>query len=122
MTLPARVSGPRPARLIVREEDVIMYLVMWSHVRDYDDWKPVFESGEAVRAGHGCTGHEIYRGVDDPNQLTIFLEFPSREKGEEFLADPRLQEKMAESGVDSEPRSHWVTHAQRVDYRSRAAA
>jgi hypothetical protein len=99
-----------------------MYLVMWSHVRDYDDWKPVFDSGEPVRAGHGCTGHEIFRDVDDPNQLTIFLEFPSRERGEGFLADPRLKEKMAESGVDSELRTMFVTQTQRVDYRSRRAA
>ena len=99
-----------------------MYLVMWSHVRDYDDWKPVFDSGEPVRASYGCTGHEIFRDVDDPKQLTIFLEFPSREKGEAFLADPRLKEKMAESGVDSEPRTMFVTQTQRVDYRSRRAA
>lgn len=99
-----------------------MYLVMWSHVRDYDDWKAVFDAGEPLRVGHGCTGHEIHRGVDDPNQLTIFLDFPSREQGEAFLADPLLKEKMAESGVDSEPRTMFVTQTQRVDYRSRQAA
>lgn len=47
-------------------------------VRDYDDWKPVFDAGEAVRTRHGCTGHAIYRGGDDANDLTIMLDFPSR--------------------------------------------
>jgi hypothetical protein len=55
-----------------------MYLTMWTHVRDYDDWKAVFDSGEPLRTSHGCTGHEIYRSDDDSNQLTVFLEFPSR--------------------------------------------
>jgi hypothetical protein len=111
-----------PAASSLRGEEAIMYLVMWSHVRDYDDWKTVFDAGEQFRVGHGCTGHEIHRGVDDPNQLTIFLDFPSREKGEAFLADPQLKEKMAEAGVDSEPRTMFVTQTQRVDYRSRRAA
>jgi hypothetical protein len=99
-----------------------MYLVMWTHVRDYDDWKTVFDSGEPLRTTYGCTGHEIYRDAGDSNQLTVFLEFPSRERAQEFLDDPRLEEKMSEGGVDSEPRTMFVTQTQRVDYRSRRAA
>ena len=99
-----------------------MYLVMWTHVSDYDDWKTVFDSGEPLRTRHGCTGHEIYRDADDPNQLTVFLGFPSRESGDAFLAEPMLQDKMAEAGVEGQPRTMWVTQTQRVDYRSRRAA
>ena len=99
-----------------------MYLVMWTHVRDYDDWKAGFDAGEPLRTSHRCTGHDIYRDSDDPNRLTLFLEFPSRDAGEAFLADPRLKEKMAESGVDEEPRTMFVKHAQRADYRDRKAA
>jgi len=80
-----------------------MYLVMQNNVRDYDDWKPVFDAGETVRRRHGCTGHEIFRGDDDANELTIMLEFPSREAGEAFLADPELKERMDEAGVLSKP-------------------
>jgi hypothetical protein len=99
-----------------------MYLVMSTHVRDYDDWKSVFDSGEPLRTSHGCTGHEIYRDAEDTNQLTVFLEFPTREKGQEFLNDPRLKEKMAEAGVESPPRTTFVNQTQRADYRNRRAA
>ena len=99
-----------------------MYLVMWTHVRDYDDWKIAFDKGESLRTSHRCTGHEIFRDADDGNQLTVFLEFPSREAGEAFLADPELKEKMAGSGVDSEPRTMFVTQTQRTDYRGKRAA
>ncbi len=99
-----------------------MYLVMWTHVRDYDDWKTAFDAGEPLRTSHGCTGHEIFRGADDANQLTVHLEFPSRESGDAFLADPRLKEKMAEAGVEGEPRTMFVTQTQRTDYRKRKAA
>jgi len=99
-----------------------MYLVMQQTVRDYDDWKPVFDAGESVRTKHGCTGHEIYRSDDDANDLTIMLGFPSREAGEAFLADPELKQRMDEAGVLSKPRTMWVTQTQCVDYRSRKAA
>jgi quinol monooxygenase YgiN len=99
-----------------------MYLVTWIHVRDYDDWKMAFDAGEPLRTMHRCTGHEIFRDADDPNQLTVFLEFPSREAGKAFMADPELKRKMEESGVDSEVRSMFVTQTQRADYRARRAA
>lgn len=99
-----------------------MYLIVQHTVRDYDDWKPVFDAGEPVRTRHRCTGHEIYRGVDDANDLTIMLEFPSREAGDAFLADPELRQHMDEGGVVSEPRTTWVTRTQGVDYRNRKAA
>ena len=99
-----------------------MYLVMWTHVRDYDVWKAVFDSGERVRREYLCSGHEIYRDVDDPNQLTLFLEFPSKGRAEAFLDDPGLKEKMRESGVDSEPQTMFVNQTQQTDYRSRHQA
>lgn len=99
-----------------------MYLVMWTHVRDYDDWKAVFDSGEQVRREFRCAGHEIFRDVDDPNMLTVFLEFPSRDRATAFLDDPRLKEKMREAGVDSELRTMFVNQTQQMDYRSRRTA
>ena len=99
-----------------------MYLVMQHKVRDYDDWKPVFDAGESTRTRHGCTGHEIYRDDDDANDLTIMLNFPSREAGEAFLVDPELKERLAEAGVLSKPRTMWATQTQCIDYRSRKAA
>jgi len=99
-----------------------MYLVMQFTVRDYDDWKTMFDAGESLRTEHGCTGHEIFRSDDNANDLTIMLGFTSREAGEAFLADPELKKRMDEAGVVSEPRPMWVTQTQSVDYRSRAVA
>ena len=99
-----------------------MYLWIQHKVRDYDDWKPVFDAGEQLRTRHRCTGHEIYRGDDNANDLTIMLDFPSREAGEAFLADPQLKQDMDAAGVTSEPRTMWVTQTQCVNYRDRKAA
>jgi hypothetical protein len=82
----------------------------------------VFDAGESVRTRHRCSGHEIYRGDDEANDLTIMLDFPSREAGEAFLADPELRQHMDEGGVTSDLRTMWVTQTQCVNYRDRKAA
>jgi hypothetical protein len=99
-----------------------MYLVMQHTVRDYDDWKLVFDANQSVRTKHRAKGHEIFRGADNANDLTIMVDFPSREAGEAFLADPELRQRMDEAGVVSKPQTMWLTQTQRVDYRSRKAA
>jgi heme-degrading monooxygenase HmoA len=67
-----------------------MVVIVQHRVRDYDAWKAVFDEHGDVRRRHGATGHELYRGLDDPNEVTVVNHFPSREAGEAFAADPSL--------------------------------
>jgi heme-degrading monooxygenase HmoA len=98
-------------------------IIMVQHtVRDYDAWKSVFDEHEATRRQHGATGHQLYRGVDDPNAVTVVNHFPSREHAEAFATDPSLKEAMERGGVVSEPRVTWVEESESVDYRQTKAA
>ena len=98
-----------------------MIIIVQHKVRDYDTWKPAFDEHEDVRRRHGATGHELYRGADDPNELTIVSHFPTREQAEAFAADPSLKEAMERGGVISEPRITWAREAESVDYKAKAA-
>jgi len=98
-----------------------MILIVQHTVRDYDAWKPVFDEHAEVRTRHGATGHELYRGLDDPNDITIVNHFPSRAQAEAFAADPSLREAMARGGVISEPRITWADETESVDYTAKAA-
>ena len=93
-----------------------MIIIVQHTVRDYDAWKAVFDEHQAVRAGHGATGHELYRGLEDPNEITAVNHFPSKEQAEAFAADPSLKEAMELGGVISEPRITWAEKAESVDY------
>jgi len=98
-------------------------IIMVQHtVRDYDAWKRVFDEHEAVRTKHGATGHQLYRGADDPNAVTIVNHFPSREQAEAFATDPSLREAMERGGVVGEPRITWAEESESVDYRQSKAA
>jgi heme-degrading monooxygenase HmoA len=95
-----------------------MVLIVQHKVRDFDTWKPLFEKHGDVRRRHGATGHELYRGLDDSNEITIVNHFPSREQAEAFASDPSLREAMEQGGVISEPRITWAQEPETVDYKA----
>jgi quinol monooxygenase YgiN len=99
-----------------------MILIVQHTVRDYDAWKTVFDGHESVRAKYGGLGHTIYRDADKPNDLTLFLKYESRERGEQLMQDPSLAEAMKNGGVISEPRFFWVEEAEVASYAGRRAA
>jgi len=98
-----------------------MIVIVQHKVRDYDAWKSVFDEHQAVRTRHGATGHELYRSLEDPNEVTVVNQFPSREQAEAFAADPSLKEAMERGGVISEPRLTWAQETEAVDYKAKAA-
>jgi quinol monooxygenase YgiN len=99
-----------------------MILIMQTRVRDYDAWKTVFDDGEPLRAKHGCTGHEIFRGVDDGNAVTLHLRFASREAGDALRTDPELAAAMKRAGVEGQPAVTWARDGEAHTYASRRAA
>ena len=72
-------------------------------VRDYDVWRPAFDGHAAVREQHGLTNAEVYRGADDPDNILIVMDAPSREALLGFVSDPSLKTTMENGGVISEP-------------------
>ncbi|MEI6727564.1 MAG: cyclase [Actinomycetes bacterium] len=99
-----------------------MNLVVQHTVKDYDAWKSVFDEHESVRAKHGATGHTVYRDADDPNSVTSFIRFATREGAEAFSREPSLKEAMERGGVTSEPRIMWVEEADSATYAASKAA
>ena len=55
-------------------------------------------------------GEAIYRGVEDPNDLTIEHDFDSADDARSFLETPRLAEIMSAAGVRGEPEI-WITRS-----------
>lgn len=53
-------------------------------VDDYEAWKPGFDQDPAGRAQSGATSHKIARGVDNPNEVFIRVEFPSVDQAKDF--------------------------------------
>ena len=59
---------------------------------DYDAWRPMFDQ-DRPRGREKATGQRVFRSVDDPNQVFIFLEFDSVDDAQE------ARRRVLESGV-----------------------
>lgn len=61
-------------------------------VGDYDTWRPMFDQDQP-RAREKATAVRVFRKVDDPNHVFVFLEFASVEDAEE------ARSRLEQSGV-----------------------
>jgi hypothetical protein len=82
----------------------MVYLQVNHTVADYAKWRVGFDANEAARRAAGATGvMQVYRGVENPNAITIIMEWDKAENARAFFADPSLREVMAAAGVTSAP-------------------
>ena len=54
-------------------------------VQDYDMWRTAFGKDAGGRARHGAAQHRIFRAADDPNAVTLDIDFPTTAAANEFL-------------------------------------
>ncbi len=82
----------------------MVYINVRHTAADYEKWRLVFDEGEAYRRAAGATGvNQVYRDVDDPNTVTVVLEWDNVENARKLMDDPVLREDMQKSGVIGMP-------------------
>jgi quinol monooxygenase YgiN len=74
-------------------------IILNSEVKNYSDWRKVYDADEEnrVKAGLHMTG--VYQSVDNPNKITLIGEAPSVEAIRSFMANPELKAAMERGGV-----------------------
>ena len=81
-------------------------------VADYAKWRASFDAHESMRRAGGSTGiFQVYRDVENPNQITVMLEWNNAENAQKFVSDPALKEVMQAAGVTSAPELHFMNRA-----------
>jgi quinol monooxygenase YgiN len=81
-------------------------------VADYAKWRVGFDANETMRRAAGSTGvYQVYRNVENPNQITAVLEWDNVENARRFSTDPALKEAMHAAGVTSAPEVHFLNRA-----------
>ena len=68
------------------------YIITRIHVGDYEAWRPMFDQDRPA-AREKAKAQRVFRNVDDPNHVFIFLEFASLEHANE------ARSRLVESGV-----------------------
>jgi hypothetical protein len=79
-------------------------------VADYTAWREVYDRFDEERPGFGVTGHAVFQALDDPNDVTVWHDFASRDTADAFVSSRRLRDVMEEAGVQAQP-DIWFTTA-----------
>nr|WP_315149031.1 hypothetical protein [uncultured Flavobacterium sp.] len=77
-------------------------------VKDYDTWKKGFDEDEMNRSASGLTLRALARGIDNPNNVFVFLNVSDLQKAKDFASSPKLKEIMQKLGVAGKPQIIYV--------------
>jgi RNA-binding protein YlmH len=82
-----------------------MSLIVFGHhrVKDYQTWRPYFDSDEQRRLAYGVKTLKVLNPADEPNNIHLLFEIESAEKFQECLHAPDLGNLMQEAGVIEKP-------------------
>ncbi len=78
-------------------------------VNDYATWRVAYDDFDATRTEMGVTGHAVYQSVDDPNDVTLWHDFDTRDAAEAFISSDQLKSAMQDAGVAGPP-TLWITN------------
>jgi hypothetical protein len=82
----------------------MVYINVQHTVVDYEKWRPFFDADETRRRAAGATGaNQVYRDTDNPNVVTVVLEWDNLTNAQKFISDPALGEALQKAGVVGMP-------------------
>jgi len=72
-------------------------------VKDFAEWKNVYDSVADLRASNGELSDQIYRDASDPSRLTVIFKWDSMANAQKYANSPELKAAMEKAGVDGPP-------------------
>ena len=73
------------------------------NVKDYGNWKRVYDEFGSVRKQKGVTGASVYRDPKDPNTLIITHQFNDMKTAQAFAGSDELKSALGNAGVTGAP-------------------
>jgi len=80
-------------------------------VKDFAEWKKVFDSVAGLRRSSGELSEQIFRDASDPNNVTTITKWNSLENAQKFSQSPELKAAMEKAGVAGPPSVHFLNEA-----------
>jgi len=77
----------------------MLYMLCRNRVKDFARWKAVFASHERGHQNAGLHLVNLWRAVDEPNNIYYVFEVASMDKARKFISDPEAAKAAEASGV-----------------------
>jgi hypothetical protein len=77
-------------------------------VSNYETWRRAYDDFASTQTAMGVTAQAVYRGVANPDDVTVSHDFERLETAQAFLASAELGKAMQNAGVVGTP-TIWFT-------------
>jgi hypothetical protein len=77
-------------------------------VKDYVAWRKAYDAFDPERTARGVIGHQVFRSIDDPDNITVWHDFPTPQAAKAFASSDRLKVVMHQAGVEGSPEVWFV--------------
>lgn len=78
---------------------VHVHVLVRHKVKDYEQWKEVFEEHASVRQEAGSKGGRVFRNEKDPKDVAVLLEWDDMAKARVFFESSFLHRALERAGV-----------------------
>jgi heme-degrading monooxygenase HmoA len=92
----------------------MVHVIIRHKVADYSRWKEAFDAHLGKRKAAGEVGHRVLLSVDDPREVTLFLDWDSLERARRFAGSDDLKQAMQGAGIVGDPDFRFLEDAYTV--------
>ena len=86
-------------------------LLVQSKVKDFANWKTVFDSLDAFRVSSGQISKQVYRDASDPNKVSVLAKWNSVANAQKFAQSPELKAAREKGSLDGAPTISFLNEA-----------
>jgi quinol monooxygenase YgiN len=104
-------SESTSSKNLIQKETKMAKLLVHHKVQDYSAWRKVFDDHDKTRREFGSTGSQVFKSANDPNDLTVTIDWPSVDAAKAFATSDALKEAMKNAGVISQPEVTFLVEA-----------
>lgn len=79
------------------------YSIVRLSVKEYEQWKTVFDEATTLRKSYGSMGVRVFRSVDTPNDLVLLAEYEDLKRARQLFQSPEFREATQRAGVTAPP-------------------
>ena len=92
----------------------IVYLIVRHKVKDFQTWKSAFYEDAARMKKFGAKCGQIFRNINDRQEIIVFMEWDNMEDVIKFTSAPDLESKMKQGTVMDKPDGYFLEEVEKI--------
>jgi hypothetical protein len=92
-----------------QKEDAMGMMIIRHKVRDYGQWRPVFDGHVEMQREAGLINPRVYHSADsNKSEIVVVFDTEDTQKAKDFAASADLKEAMTKAGVLDTPTIYFL--------------